>query len=205
MERKLDSKIFQIIDEIEEYISNCKPKLFSADDIIVNRDTMEEYLRELKTKAPDEIEKYRKIIRNQEAILNDAKDRAQNLLDQTMAQSDEMISQNEIMKRAYEQADQVVKMADEQAQAIVDQAAMEANSLREAATQYMEDCMMYLEDVLSNASQSATNNYNELIKTLNHYNDKIRSDHNQLHPQPESAPAAPVEEPAPAQEAEEEA
>ena len=57
----MDSQIFQVIDEMEEYVSNCKGKFMSSTEIICNRDQMEEFLRDLRRKAPAEIEKYRKL------------------------------------------------------------------------------------------------------------------------------------------------
>ena len=189
MERQLDSQIYQVIDEMEDYISNAKGKFMSSTEIIVNRDVMEEYLRDLKRKAPDEIAKCRKIIRNQEQILEDAKTRAQDLINQTVAQTDELISQNEIMKRAYDQADEVIRMANEQAQAIVDQAAMEANELRAGASQYMEDVMVYLENIFEASSKQAGDSYKNLIATLDMYANKVKDDHKQLHPESTPAPA----------------
>lgn len=148
MERQLDSPIYNIIDEIEDYISNCKGKFMSSTDIIVNRDIIEEYLRDLKRKAPEEIAQCRRIISKQEEILSDAKTRAKNLIDQTMQQTDQLISQNEIMRRAYEQADEVIRMANEQAQALVDSAVVESNEIRNAASQYMEDVWYILRILL---------------------------------------------------------
>ena len=75
----MSSKIEQIIDEIEEYIDNCKPHNFSSSKIVVNRDEIDELLTELRMKTPEEIKRYQKIISNQEAILADAK--AQDILD----------------------------------------------------------------------------------------------------------------------------
>ena len=66
------SRIEQIIEEIEEYIDNCKPQTFSSSKIIVNREEMEELLNELRVKTPEEIKRYQKIISNKEAILADA-------------------------------------------------------------------------------------------------------------------------------------
>lgn len=182
MERKLDSQIFQVIDEMEDYISNCKSVFMSTDKIVVHRETIENFIHNLKRKAPDEIEKYRKIIRNQEAILEDAKNRAQHLIDKTVAQTDEMVSENEVMRRAYAQADEVVRMANDQAQQIVDSAAVEANELRAAASQYMEEVMIYLENVLTASTKAANDQYGSLINTLSSYTDKIREDRKQLHP-----------------------
>ena len=70
------SRIEQIIEEIEEYIDNCKPQTFSSSKIIVNREEMEELLNELRVKTPEEIKRYQKIISNKEAILADAQAKA---------------------------------------------------------------------------------------------------------------------------------
>ncbi len=44
----MSSRIEQLIDEIEEYIDNCKPQAFSSTKIIVNKDEIDELLREVK-------------------------------------------------------------------------------------------------------------------------------------------------------------
>lgn len=179
----MDSQIFQVIDEMEEYVSNCKGKFMSSTEIVCNRDKMEEFLRDLRRKAPEEIDKCRKIIARQEAIYTDAKTRAKKLLDDSVVQSDELVSENVIMRRAYEQADEVILMAKNQAQNIVDTATQQANELRDAATQYMEDVMVYLENIFDSSSKACTDHYTGLINTLNTYANNIREDHKQLHPE----------------------
>ena len=44
----MSSRIEQLIDEIEEYIEGCKPKFMSSTEIIVNKDEIDELLRELR-------------------------------------------------------------------------------------------------------------------------------------------------------------
>ena len=56
----MSSRIEQLIDEIEEYIEGCKPKFMSSTEIIVNKDEIDELLRELRMKTPDEIKRYQK-------------------------------------------------------------------------------------------------------------------------------------------------
>ncbi len=179
----MESQIFLVIDEMEEYVSNCKGKFMSSTEIICNREKMEEFLRDLRRKAPEEIDKCRKIIARQEAIFSDAKSRAQKLLDESAIQSDELVSQNEIMRRAYEQADEVILMAKNQAQSIVDSAQAEANEIRSATSQYMEDVMVYLENFFSASSKEVSDNYSRLLNTLNSYAERIHDDHMQLHPE----------------------
>ena len=55
----MSSRIEQIIEEIEEYIDSCKFQPLSTTKIIVNKDQMDELLRELRMKTPDEIKRTR--------------------------------------------------------------------------------------------------------------------------------------------------
>ena len=125
----MSSKIEQLIDEIEDYINNCKPQAFSSTKIIVYKEEIDELLRELRMKTPDEIKRYQKIISNKEAILNDARTKAEELIKQTTIQTNQLISEHEIMQQAYAQANEVVTMATRQAQEILDNATMEANNV----------------------------------------------------------------------------
>ena len=70
------SRIEQIIEEIEEYIDGCKYQALSSSKIIVNKDELEELLNELRSKTPEEIKRYQKIISNKDAILADAQAKA---------------------------------------------------------------------------------------------------------------------------------
>ena len=63
----MSSRMEQIIEEIEEYIDNCKYQPLSSTKIVVNKDELEELLTELKMKTPEEIKRYQKIISNKEA------------------------------------------------------------------------------------------------------------------------------------------
>lgn len=178
----MSSRIEQLIDEIEEYIESCKPKFMSNTEIIVNKDEMDELLRELRMKTPDEIKRYQKVISNKEAILNDARAKAEALINEATIHTNELINEHEIMQQAYAQANEVVTMASRQAQDILDNATIEANSLRAAAMQYMDDVLAHLENIIAASTQSAMSNYDSLIGSLNQYRDVIQSNRNELHP-----------------------
>ncbi len=178
----MSSRIEQLIDEIEEYIESCKPKFMSNTEIIVNKDEIDELLRELRMKTPDEIKRYQKIISNKDAILNDARTKAEALINEATIHTNELINEHEIMQQAYAQANEVVTMATKQAQDILDNATIEANNLRAAATQYMDDVLAHLENIIVSSTQSAMSNYDSLIGSLNQYRDIIQSNRNELHP-----------------------
>ena len=72
----MNSRIEQIIEEIEEYVESCKYQPLSTRKIVVDKEEISEYLRELRLKTPDEIKRYQKIISNKDAILEDAQQKA---------------------------------------------------------------------------------------------------------------------------------
>jgi hypothetical protein len=51
----MSSRIEQIIGEIEEYVDSCKFQPLSTTKIVVNKEEIEELLRELRLKTPDHI------------------------------------------------------------------------------------------------------------------------------------------------------
>ena len=68
--------IEEMISEIEIFIDNCKFQPLSSSKIIVPREDLMQMVSELKLKIPNEIERCKKIMRNKEAILADARARA---------------------------------------------------------------------------------------------------------------------------------
>ena len=135
----MSSRIEQIIEEIEEYIDSCKFQPLSTTKIIVNKDQMDELLRELRMKTPDEIKRYQKIIANKDAILADAQAKADGMIQEAQIQTNELVSEHEIMQQAYAQANEIVTAATAQAQQILDNATNDANQIRVGAIHYTDD------------------------------------------------------------------
>ena len=103
----MSSRMEQIIEEIEDYIDGCKTSAISRGKILVNREEIEELLTELRTKTPEEIKRYQKIISNKEAILADAQAKADQIIAQAQIQTNELVSEHQIMQQAYAQANEV--------------------------------------------------------------------------------------------------
>jgi len=178
----MNSRIEQLIDELEEYIESCKPKFMSNSEIIVNKDEIDDLLRELRMKTPDEIKRYQRIISNKDAILNDARAKAQALIDEATGRTNQLISEHEIMQQAYAQANGIVATAARQAQEILDKATMEANELRTQASRYTEDRLAELNSIILESIQSTASNYEQTMGALVKYRDLIQSNIKALHP-----------------------
>lgn len=183
----MSTKIEQMIDEIDDYIESCKPKMLSSNIILVNKDEIQELLRDLRMKTPDEIKRYQKIISNRDAILNDARQKADALINEAAIHTNELVSESEIMQQAQDRADEMVQAATQQAQEILDQAAMEANAMRQAAVEYTDAQLRDLEYKLSHAVDVAALNYDKLISQLNEDLAAISANRAQLYPQEEAS------------------
>ena len=179
----MSSKIEQIIDEIEDYIDSCKPHNFSSSKIVVNRDEIDELITELRMKTPEEIKRYQKIISNQEAILADAKAKADAIIAQAQIKTDELVSEHQIMQQAYAQANEVVMIATKQAQEILDNATNDANNIRMGALQYTDDMLANLEKIMSHTIDGAGAKYNNFINAIQSCYDIVSKNRSELSPQ----------------------
>ncbi len=178
----MSSRIEQLIEEIEDYIDSCKFKPLSSTIIMVNKEEIEELLRELKMKTPDEIKRYQKIISNKEAILNDAREKAEALINEATIHTNELVNEHEIMQQAYAKANEIVTLATRQAQDILDNAMIQANGFKSQAVKYTDDALGTMEEIITHAMNEASANYETLLQSLNNYNELIKSNRAQLYP-----------------------
>ena len=182
----MSSRMEQIIEEIEEYIENCKFQPLSSTKIVVNKDEMEELLTELRMKTPEEIKRYQKIISNKEAILADAQAKADAIIAQAQVQTNELVSEHQIMQQAYAQANEVVMIATKQAQEILDNATNDANNIRTAAIEYTDNILKSMEDVISSAIDTSKARFDSLNNSLQGFLDIVVSNRSELVPEEES-------------------
>ena len=178
----MTSRIEQIIEEIEEYIDSCNYSPLSKKNIIVNKEEIEELLRELRMKTPEEIKRYQKMLTNRDAILADAQEKAEVIINQANLQLSEMVSEQEIMKQAYEQANAVVEAATIQAQEILNNATADANEIRMGAMQYTDSMLANMQIIIQNTLESYNSRYASLVNSLNGYYEMINENRMELAP-----------------------
>ena len=182
----MSSRIEQIIEEIEEYIDSCKFQPLSTTKIIVNKDQMDELLRELRMKTPDEIKRYQKIIANKDAILADAQAKADGMIQEAQIQTNELVSEHEIMQQAYAQANEIVTAATAQAQQILDNATNDANQIRVGAIHYTDDLLSQAKSAIGRTLDTYTSKYDSLVNSLQECYDMVRNNRAELDVPPET-------------------
>lgn len=179
----MSSRIEQIIEEIEEYVDSCKFQPLSSTKIVVNKEELEELLRELRMKTPDEIKRYQKIISNKDAILEDAQAKADAIIAEAQAKAERIVSESEVMQRALEQSNELLEQTNAQAQEIIDSATTDSNNIRMSAISYTDEMLENLEKIMSHTIEAAGSKYNNFINSIQSCYDIVSKNRSELSPQ----------------------
>ena len=165
------SRIEQLIDDIEAYIEDCKPSAFSSTKVVVNKEELEEMLNELRLQIPEEVNQYKKVINNQDAILNNAKIKADGMVEAANKLQTQMIDEHEIMQKALANSDQVIENANIQAQNILDRATLDSQTMQRAIMKYSDDMMAVLQRELADMMSVSKQKFESFYSNLeNNYN-----------------------------------
>ena len=70
------SRIEQELDDIFEFIESCRMQRLSSTKVVVPKDELYDLLDDLRRDVPEEIKRYQKILRQRDAILDDAEKKA---------------------------------------------------------------------------------------------------------------------------------
>ena len=176
------SRIEQIIEEIEEYVEHCRYQPLSTTKIVVNKEELEELLRELRLKTPDEIKRYQKIIGNKDAILADAQSKADTIIADANTRAEQLVSETEIMKTAYAQANDTVNAANQQAQDILDSAQSDANNIRTSAINYTDELLSNISSIMGNTIAEVGERYGDFSAAMQSYYDLVNQNRSELSP-----------------------
>ena len=179
----MSSRIEQIIEEIEEYVDSCKFQPLSSTKIVVNKEELEELLRELRMKTPDEIKRYQKIISNKDAILADAQSKADAIIADAKTQAQQSsFSYVSISISGDDLTDDDIATRKEQAQEIMDNATTDANNIRMGALQYTDEMLANLEKIMSHTIDAAGEKYNTFINSIQSCYDIVNKNRRELSP-----------------------
>ena len=172
--------IEEMISEIEIFIDSCKYKPLSSSMIIVPKDDLEQMLNELKLKLPNEIERCKKIMRNKEAILADARTRADSIITESVAEANKLVDQSQIVELANIRANEILDMARSQADQIVNEANADANEIRLGSMYYTKDKLTEVSNYINATLEAEKTNYDNLIQSLQSNLDIVLNNTNEI-------------------------
>ena len=194
-----ESRIEQKRADIYGFVESCKMQSFSSTKVIVPKNDLYDLLDDLRRDAPEEIKRYRKMLSQRDAILEDAEKKAADILADAQEQYSALVEEHNIMQEAYQQAEITVANANEEAERIIANARKQADEMGSGAIYYTTDMMDMAEKVIAKAYESTLNNSKALETALSGYLEIIRKNKAELlqanEPQPDTESQQPQEEP----------
>lgn len=161
-----NSKIMQTIEDIYAFVENCKMQPLSATKVIVPKDELYDLLDELRSKTPEEVKRYRKMLSNRAQIIANAENQAAEILADAKEQYSAMIEEHAIVQEAYRQAAETKAEAERQAHAILQAANNDAKEIYAGAIGYTDQLLDQAERLCNNAYESAKQNADVLLEGL---------------------------------------
>ena len=136
-------------------------------------------------KTTGEIKKYQRMLANKNGILEDAKQRAENIIAKATEQASALINDHEIMQQAYIQGNDMVVQAQEQAQKIIAEANADADAIRMGAIQYTDSLLVNVQNTMTYSMENITMRYEAYMKLLQKTLEMVVANRNELNvPQP---------------------
>ena len=160
------NRIEQLIEEMYEYIEGCKPKGFSATQVVVMKEEIYDILDEMKLKIPEEIKRCARVVANKDQIIANAEERAQKIIADAKRQAEMLVQESEIMRQAYLQANEMVSRASQQADSIYQQAYNDKETMKAGAYQYTNEMLSELENVIAHTYQETKERAEAMLSNL---------------------------------------
>ena len=177
MQESRESRIEQKIEDIYSFVESCKMQRLSATRVIVPKDELYDLLDDLRRDIPAEIKRYRKILNQRDAILDDANTKAQAMLADAKEQYKALVEEHNIMEQ---QAEKTVNEANQRAQEILNDARKQAEEIGSGAIYYTSDLLTMAEKTIQAAYTNTINNSKVLEKSLKEYLDTVRTNKAEL-------------------------
>ncbi len=176
------SRIEQTIEQIYAFIEECKASKLYPNKVVVAKDELYDLLDALRLCAPEEIKRYKKIISNRDAILNEAYQKAEEVIVNAKEKNAQLLDQNEIVQAASEHAEQIVKEADKRAEQMIYEANEDAERIRNASLMYTNDLLTNAEQIMNRGLQDINSKHLEIESTIEHMLNVIKNNKEELKP-----------------------
>ena len=144
-------KAYELIERLQNEIENASTVPLLSNKVMLEKNEILDLVEEIKNSIPDEIKEARKIMDNEDLIKQQAKRRADGMIEEARAQKQHLIDTNNITKNA-----------NDEAEAIIAAAKNEANKLRMRSIEYVTNLLSKTQDDLKSVIATIDRNKAEL-------------------------------------------
>lgn len=108
--------IYRVIDKLEQYVR--EGTWVPLGHRILSEERLIEYIEKMRSTLPEEFGRAKVISTNKDRVIRDAQEKAQQIVTEAVAQKNELVEQQDVMKAARTTADVVLREAQEKARKI---------------------------------------------------------------------------------------
>ena len=132
-------KVEECLNELEEILEESWNLPLFKGKVFVDVDRIKENFENIRSSLPEEIRQAKAIVSDRSQIINDAKNEADTIIKVAQEKARNIVSQDELVKRAESTSENILQEAKAQ-----------AREMKKAANEYVEDLMKRTDDALMN-------------------------------------------------------
>ncbi len=134
--------IEELLDEMDDLLDHSRPVPFAAHKALIDADRMRELLNEAQLNIPAEIKRAKLIDSDCDRIINEARAKAETIIQEAENRAKRMLSEEEILKEAKKRALDMLTKAQNG-----------SNDVKEAAEKYIDRLLTDAQNYFQNALQ----------------------------------------------------
>ena len=135
-------EIFTLLETLEDILENSKNLPFSNKGIVDKEEILEEIIKEIRLKLPDELKQAKWVKEERQRILVEAQKEADDIVKEAENRIISMIDEHEITRKAYEQKAEIIETANEMSREI-------SKGTKDYADNILEGIEVALQDALT--------------------------------------------------------
>ena len=111
-------ELLKLLEQIEDIVESGTGIPFTGGKCLVHRDEILEIIQDIRLKLPDDMKQAKRITDERTRIITEAQQEAENILKNVENRIAALVDENEITKKAYEQAEVIISNAKKNAREI---------------------------------------------------------------------------------------
>ena len=164
--------LLDYLDEIEDILDSSKAVPFS-NKVSVDKNHVLDVISEIRLHLPSEIRQAQRIIDEHDKVINDAKQKAENIIKDAEADAKTLTNNHEIFKRANEQAAE-----------FIEETKRNARDMRLSAMDYTDEMLEKSENMIREAMQNIEQQFKYMVDYFNQTLEVLYENRQQLRGRP---------------------
>ena len=151
----MNNTVLDLINEMESYVNDCSSLPLQPNKIVVQGDTLSDFITRIKLALPEEMEKAAAIVNENEKIVLTTKERLTKIEQSAVEKANALVEESEITRQSREKAAQVLESA-----------YIESEDIRKDAYSYTDELLEKVESSIGSLLAETTNNFERFEKLV---------------------------------------